>query len=107
MQKATRIVLVLLFYALVACSAQPSPAAEPVSTPKDLPLTEADVPRVSVEEARTALDSGAAVMVDVRDPGAFESRHIVGAISVPLGEIERNPTVLPFERDQWIITYCT
>lgn len=107
MHKPVRIFLVLLIYALAACSAQPSPVAEPVSAPVNPPLTVAEVPRVSVEDARQALESGAAVMVDVRDSGAFESRHIAGAISVPLGEIERNPADLPLEQDQWIITYCT
>jgi 3-mercaptopyruvate sulfurtransferase SseA len=107
MQKAIRIIPVLLIYTLAACSAQPSPVADPVSAPDNTPLTATEVPRVSVEDARKALESGAAVMVDVRDPRAFESRHIAGAISVPLGEIEQHPADLPFERDQWIITYCT
>lgn len=107
MQKAIRIVLVLLISTLAACSAPPSPPTQPVPAPDDLPRTAAEVPRVSVEDARMALESGAAVMVDVRDPGAFESRHITGAMSVPLGEIERNPADLPLDREQWIITYCT
>jgi len=77
------------------------------SEERELPLTEADVPRVSLEVAKAALDSGAAILVDVRSPNAFEASHAVGAISVPLGEIERNITGLTLEPDQWIITYCT
>ena len=77
------------------------------SEERELPLTDAEVPRVSLEEAKAALDSGAAILVDVRSPDAFEASHAVGAISVPLGEIERNITGLPLEKDQWIITYCT
>jgi rhodanese-related sulfurtransferase len=62
---------------------------------------------VSVEEARAALDSGAAVIVDVRNPTAYEASHIAGALSIPLGEIESNLTSLTLDKEQWIITYCT
>jgi rhodanese-related sulfurtransferase len=72
-----------------------------------LPVTDADVPRISLEEARAALESGAAVMIDVRSPGAFEESHVAGAVSVPLGVIERDLANVPFDKDQWIITYCT
>jgi rhodanese-related sulfurtransferase len=65
------------------------------------------VPRISLEEARVALESGAAVIVDVRNPGAFEASHVAGAISVPLGIIERDLANVPLDKDQRIITYCT
>jgi hypothetical protein len=111
-------VIVSFMSVLSACSAQPTQAQptavpttiiEPVFTQAsvDLPQTEADVPRVSIEEAKAALDSGAAVIVDVRNLSAFEASHIVGAISVPLGTIERELTSVPLHKDQWIITYCT
>jgi 3-mercaptopyruvate sulfurtransferase SseA len=120
MQRIKSVLFVLLAFAFVlsACSVQPTQAPptaapttiiEPVFTQSsgDLPQTEADVPRVSIEEARAALDSGAAVIVDVRNLSAFEASHIVGAISVPLGTIERELTSVPLHKDQWIITYCT
>lgn len=111
------VVIILAFIAL-ACDAlspqtAPSPAPtqiiEPVFTqsPDELPRTEAEVPRVAVEEAKAALDSGAAVILDVRDAGAYELSHIPGAILIPLGEIQTNPTGLDLDKDQWIITYCT
>jgi Rhodanese-like domain len=90
----------------------PSPAltaiVEPTSAaaPK-LPLTDADVPRVALDQAKVAFDSGAAIFVDVRTPQAYEAKHIKGAISIPLGEIEINPTGLKLDKNQWIITYCT
>ena len=73
-----------------ACNApsprtEPGPAPtqiiEPVFTPsqENLPLTEDQVTRVSVEEAKAALDGGAAIMVDVRSArvtpilGGFEA----------------------------------
>ena len=82
---------------------------EPTSAtrPNNVPLTEADVPRVPLEQAKVALDSGAAVIVDVRSAQAYEASHIPGAISIPLSEIEANPNGLKLDKDQWIITYCT
>jgi hypothetical protein len=87
----------------------PTQIIEPVFTPSsgDLPLTEAEVPRVTPEEAKAALDSGAAVIVDVRDPAQYEMSHVAGAISIWLDDIEANPTGLNLDKDQWIITYCT
>jgi len=62
---------------------------------------------VTVEQAKVALDSGAAVIVDVRSSEAYAVSHIAGAINIQLGEIETNPTGLNLDKDQWIITYCT
>ena len=109
MEKASRVFLVLLIVslALAACAAQPTQISEPPSAPDDLPRSVAEVPRISVEDARAALDRGAAVIVDVRDPAAFDSQHIAGALSIPLGTIEQNPSGVPLEKEQWIITYCT
>lgn len=81
---------------------------EPTIPPQGNVLqSEDDVPRVSVEVALNALQSGAAVIVDVRSKQAFDTSHIAGAISIPLAEIERNPGGLDLPKDQWIITYCT
>ncbi len=73
----------------------------------NLPATEADVPRVPVEQAKIALDSGTAIFVDVRSLDAYQAQHIKGAISIPLAEIEANPTGMKLDKNQWIITYCT
>lgn len=99
----------MLVLLLSACSTQPTPpptlAPTPTLTP--LPLTERDVPRVTVEEAKAAVDRGAAILVDVRSADAFEVSHISGALNIQLGEFETNPTGLDLPKDQWIITYCT
>ena len=100
------------FNELVPTSATPNPTyviVEPTFPPtqSDAPLTEASVPRVSIEETRVAIAAGAAIIVDVRSPSAYELSHIQGAINIPLGEIETNPTGLDLDKDQWIITYCT
>lgn len=112
------LLIVLIIIVASACSAQqtesaptsaPTTILEPASTQPsgDLPLTEADVPRVTAEEAKAALESGAAVIVDVRDPAQYEQSHVAGAISIWLDDIEANPTGLNLDKDQWIITYCT
>ena len=106
---------ILLFLALTisACSAslptEVTVIVEPTNPPRteDLPQTEADVPRVTVEEALTALNSGAAVIVDVRSTQSFVAGHIAGALSIPLTGIEENPKSVSLDKDQWIITYCT
>jgi hypothetical protein len=74
-------------------------------TPTPAPAqTAAEVPRVPVGEARSLVEAGRAVIVDVRDPASFANSHIAGAIHIPLGEIETRFGELP--RDRRIITYC-
>jgi hypothetical protein len=108
----------LLLICLSACSAPGAPAEpisastrvpDPVLTPSSarLPLTEAEVPRISIEDAKAALETGEAVVVDVRSDAAYEASHIPGAINIPLDEIEANPAGLDLPKDQWIITYCS
>ena len=108
----------IVIFVVSACSAQPTatqPASvptrviEPASTlePGALPQTEAAVPRISIDDARAAFESAEAVIIDVRSPAAYETSRIVGAVSVPLGEIERDPAAVPLDKNQWIITYCT
>lgn len=104
--------LLLLALTLSACSASAPTAmavtVQPTFLPADgLPQTEADVPRVTVEEAKAAFDSGAAIIVDVRTTQSFVTRHIAGAISIPLTRIEDNPKSVTLDKSQWIITYCT
>ncbi len=77
------------------------------SRPPSLPQTEADVPRVTAEEAKAALDSGTAVIVDVRILESFAAQHIQGALSIPLAGIEADPAGVKLDKDKWIITYCT
>jgi len=73
----------------------------------DLPLTEDDVPRVTLEEAKAALENGEAVIVDVRSAEFYSQEHIAGAISIPLAEIDPSPVNIPLDKNIWIITYCT
>ena len=108
----------MLMFAALACNAllplpqsggEPTQIIEPVFTQAqgDLPQTEDAVPRVTVEVAKAALDSGAAVIVDVRSREAYEASHVAGALFVPLGDFENNIASLDLSKEQWIITYCT
>ena len=106
-------VILVMLLVLSACSAQPTqvlPTLAPttiIEPAGNLPQTDADVPRITVEDVRAAMESGEAIIVDVRSPSAFEESHVAGAISVPLGMIERELASVPLNKDQWIITYCT
>ncbi len=107
------IILTIVGCSAFALTAEPAPTyiVEPEFPPQtpqsDVPLTEDGVPRVSLEETRVALAAGAAIVVDVRSPNAYALGHIPGAVNIPLGAIETNPTGLDLDKDQWIITYCT
>lgn len=103
--------IALIAVTLISCSPASTPTSEPESnptlSPEGLPLTEADVPRVSVEEAYTAIQNGEAVVVDVRNLQSYLSSHIAGALSIPLVQVETDLGSVNLDREQWIITYCT
>ena len=118
--KKLNILLAFVFLTLtaLACNAllplpesdgEPTQIIEPVFTQSqdDIPQTEDAVPRLTVEQAKAAVDSRAAVIVDVRSKEAYEASHIAGALFVPLGEFESNIAGLDLDKEQWIITYCT
>ncbi|MEK6753616.1 MAG: rhodanese-like domain-containing protein [Chloroflexota bacterium] len=97
----------ILALAVLACSSI-LPQANPTAIPtQPLPQTEADVPRINVENAKAAFDSGQAIIVDVRSADSYAAGHAVGAIAIPLANIENNIASLSLEKNQWIITYCT
>ena len=87
----------------------PTQIIEPVFTQSqgDLPQTEAAVPRVTVDEAKAAVDSGAAIIVDVRSQSAYDASHVAGSLFIPLGAFETDIENIDLPKDQWIITYCT
>ncbi|MBI5944328.1 MAG: rhodanese-like domain-containing protein [Chloroflexi bacterium] len=81
------------------------PAATPTPAVAFEEETYPEIQRVSINEAKAALDSGSALIVDVRSAEAFQGSHISGAINIPLGELEARLGEL--DKAQWIITYCT
>lgn len=109
----------LILITLACNTLLPSASAGPTSTPvviveptspveePDLPATEAEVPRVPLEQALTAYSAGAAVFVDVRSQSSYEISHIPGAINIPLDAFETDIANVDLDKDAWIITYCT
>ena len=126
MRKISLFPLLFVFVTL-ACGAA-APTAVPTPVPPDatatpipptvtptkilptlanLPQTEADVPRISAASAKAAFDSGAAIILDVRNMAAYAETHIAGALNIPLANIELDPADISLKKDRWIITYCT
>ena len=64
-----------------------------------------EIQRVTLTEAKAALDAGSALFVDVRSAQAYRESHITGSINIPLAELEQRINELDPAR--WIITYCT
>lgn len=69
------------------------------------PATDAEVPRVSLGEARAALDSGEAVFVDTRNADSYAAGHIPGAVLVTSSQVDS--MVGQMDPEKWVITYCT
>lgn len=76
----------------------------PVSSGHD-EETYPEIERVSLADAKAALDAGSAIFVDVRSAEAYAVNHIPGALNLPLGELESRLGEL--DPNQWILTYCT
>jgi rhodanese-related sulfurtransferase len=63
------------------------------------------VPSLSVAEANSRLQSQQPpVLIDVREPGEFQSGHIAGAKLIPLGKLGNSLNKLPKDRD--ILVVC-
>jgi 3-mercaptopyruvate sulfurtransferase SseA len=99
--------LMLATFACQTLAPQTETVAE-ISRPQlSVPLTEADVSRIDVHEAKAAIASGQAILVDVRSAESYTKGHAAGAVSIPLENFEKNIGKLSLEKSQWIITYCT
>lgn len=102
--------LLLITLACNALTPQTAPTIAPASAQPQysgFPQTEADVPRIPVNEAKAAFDSGSAIFVDTRSVDAYAEKHIQGALSIPLDKFETNIANISIEKSQWVITYCT
>jgi hypothetical protein len=61
--------------------------------------------RLTAEQSHTAVQSGEAVILDVRGAQYYDTQHIAGAINIPEDELEARHTEL--DPELMIITYCT
>lgn len=69
------------------------------------PVSPQEITRISIDEAREAVDAGQAFFIDVRAEDFFVREHIPGALNIPLDQIEYQLSVL--NPDHWYIPYCT
>ncbi len=60
---------------------------------------------VSAEAARKYLREGAAV-IDVRSPEEFRSRHLPGALNIPLGELREGLARSVRDKNQVLLLHC-
>jgi len=64
----------------------------------------------SLETVKQNVASGKGVLVDVRDPIEWRNGHVVGAVALPMSQIERRkiaPEVLgTLPKDRILYTYC-
>jgi hypothetical protein len=91
--------VLLLLAGLVSVFFNQKPEAIGAATPASVE----QVQRVSLEDARAALDSGTAVFLDVRSRESYAAAHIPGAVLIPLNEL---PTRMgELNQGSWIIPY--
>jgi len=96
--------ILLLMAALAVLFQSPAPELAADEHYEDtLPYPE--VPRITLEVAKSRYDSGEAIILDVRTRDDFEAAHIPNAISMPLSELQVRYQELPKDRE--ILTYCT
>lgn len=93
----------LLIAAAVLLANQNNTAAAPGTVEEDIPYPE--IARVSLTDAKAALDSGSAVLLDVRSVEAFAGQRIAGAVNIPTAELPSRLGEL--DPNAWIIPYCT
>jgi 3-mercaptopyruvate sulfurtransferase SseA len=95
--------LLLIFTAiLLATQNTPTSPTPAVSFEEE---TYPEIARVPLDKAKSAIDSGSAIFVDVRSPESYQGSHIAGAINISLAELKSRLGEL--DKAQWIITYCT
>ncbi|MCA1593531.1 MAG: rhodanese-like domain-containing protein [Acidobacteria bacterium] len=82
----------------VGATATPPVAPQTVATPAD------DVRRVTIPEVQKMMETGEAVLVDVRDENSYKNGHIKGALSIPRGELVVRMKELP--KDKLVVFYC-
>ncbi len=67
--------------------------------------TDADVPRITTEEAKKDFDAGNVAIVDSRPEFAYKHEHIAGSINITLGAPDDAFSALP--KNKKIIVYCS
>lgn len=68
--------------------------------------SDADVPRISIEDAKKDYDNGTAVIIDSRGDTAYNAEHIKGSINIPFGSPD-NAKFSEIPKGKKIIVYCS
>lgn len=100
------IVLIVVLVAISQLIDQSAPV-EPLSlgASERTVLSDMDVPRAKLRDAKAAFDAGEVVFIDVRSRITYDISHLPGALSIEIPEIEAETADL--DRDGLYITYCT
>ena len=64
-----------------------------------------DAQRISLADAKSAFDSGNALIIDTRTDSAFKMEHIKGSINIPTGTLDAN--VAKLSKTKKMIVYCS
>ncbi len=104
------LVVVVMIVGIILSVEDQTPTANTLQGNTALPLSTGslpnpDVSRISLEETRTKLEQGQAILIDVRSSESFEKSHAQGAISIPEEEVGGRLDELPHDKE--IILYCT
>lgn len=68
--------------------------------------TEAAFAELSADQAKELIESGKALLVDVRTPSEYYAGHIAGAKLIPLGQISNRWTEIRDYKNKEILLYC-
>ena len=78
-----------------------------ITTTSNAQPSEANFPRISAEDLREKMKTGAVTVLDVRPPLAYEGEHIAGSLSMAVASVEASLDLLPADKSTEIVTYCT
>ena len=59
----------------------------------------------SVPDLKELMAAGNMMLIDVRQPSEYRGGHIIGAVNIPLKELERHLGEIPPDKE--IVLYCT
>jgi Rhodanese-like domain len=82
--------------------------SQAIPGPADAAPTQAQlvsVPRIEAADLLQKLENKQVTLIDVRDVDSYRTRHIPGAMQIPLSFIAGEVPYLP--KDKPIVTYCT
>lgn len=80
------------------------PGAQATATIVDFLTKVADVPRLSVQEAKALYDTGNVKIIDVRAAADYSKSHIKGAVNIPQLEVGKRAAEIPKTGN--VLLYC-